>query len=52
MTDRDVPEADLEEQSLPPRAPDEAEIIDEVDDLIEKGAPVNEADALDQRMPR
>jgi hypothetical protein len=52
MTERDVPEADRQEQSLPPREPDEAEIIEEVDDLIEEDAPVNEADALEQRRPR
>jgi hypothetical protein len=51
MTQGDVPEADLEEQSLPPREPNESEILEEVDDLIED-APVNEADALEQRLPR
>jgi hypothetical protein len=52
MPDRPVPEADRYEQSLPPRPPDEAEILDEVDELVEEDEPVNEADALEQRMPR
>lgn len=52
MTQRDVPEADREEQSTPAPAPDEAEIIDEVDALVEENAPFNEADAFEQRMPR
>lgn len=52
MTERDVPQDDEYEQSLPPREPDEAEVIDEVDELIEEGAPVNEADAFEQREPR
>ncbi|HEX3333226.1 MAG TPA: hypothetical protein VHS57_02740 [Acidimicrobiales bacterium] len=52
MAERDIPEADRYEQSLPPREPDEDEVIDEVDELIEEDAPVNEADAFEQREPR
>lgn len=52
MPERPVPEADRYEQSLPPRPPDETEILKEVDELVEDDEPVNEADALEQRMPR
>lgn len=52
MPERPVPEADRYEQSLPQRPPDEAEILDEVDRLVEDDEPANEADALEQRMPR
>lgn len=52
VTESDIPEADRIEQSLPSRAPDEAEVIDEVDELIGEDAPVNSADAFEQREPR
>jgi hypothetical protein len=52
MAEADVPEADRYEQSLPPPALDEDEIIEEVDALVEEDVPVNEADALEQRRPR
>lgn len=48
MPEHPVPEADRYEQSLPPRPPDVAEILEEVDVLFEK----DEVDALEQRMPR
>jgi hypothetical protein len=52
MPERAIPEADRYEQSLPPRPPDEAEVLEEVDQIVGQDEPVNEADALEQRMPR